>query len=331
MRKATVILVALLVVAMSTTGAFGWGFGTHAYIASEIGKRGGDPNLQEVYGATLPDLFNYAFSLECDYDYLFSLTHDTNFMDVYETKNRGLEKWIAAGVVMHNQEFGIDHTAHVESALAGWPGGYVNVKAQALNDFLISPGVPGLPPLQGVLMSMGMPPDPVIVNQLYHTIIEYSADMLLKQAYPEVGPTLFAAANFMPDDQFPVVLVDAFADDVSGGCGISMDQAIEFLTVTEMSHRQVVTFEASLLSITDSAQALQSTASHLAAFGIGYLGLPYVPGTPEYNAVHEQFAQLSAGYMQVAMGYFLDDYFEELEATVILVRQNMVDNGIIKK
>ncbi len=323
---------ALSVVAVMTTGAFGWGFGTHAYVASEIGKRGGDPNLQEVYGATLPDLFNYAFGVECDYDYLFSLTHDTDFMDVYETKNKGLEKWLAAGLVMHNQSFGIDYSAHIQSALNGWPGGYVNVKAQALNEFLLSPYNPGVPPLQGVLVSMGMDPDPVIISQLYHTIIEYSADLLLKEAVPGIGPTLYTAANFWSHDEpFPLVLVDAFADEVSGGCGVTMDQAAEFLTQAELGHRQVVTYEASLLSIPDPGQALMATASHLATFGIGYLGLPYEPGTPEYEYIHTQFAQLSAGYIQMAMGYFLDDYFEELEATVELVRENMVENGVIKK
>ena len=332
MRKVIVLLTVLTTVVLMTTMAFGWGFGTHAYIASEIGKRGGDPNLMEVYGATLPDLFNYAFDVECNYDDLYALIHDTDFMDVFETKNKGLEKWLAKGLVMHNQPFGMDHTAHILSAVNQWPGGYVNVKAGAMNAYLIDPGIPGVYPLQAVLAGMGIEPDPDTVHSLYHTIIEYSADLLLKEAVPEVGPTLFAAANFWPyDEQFPLVLVDAFADEVSGGCGISMGQAADLLTQAELGHRQVVTYEASLLSIQDPAQALDATASHLATVGIGYLGLPYEPGTPMYEYIHAQFTQLSWGYLQVAMGYFLDDYFEELEATVELVRENMVDNGVIKK
>jgi hypothetical protein len=337
MRKVTVLLAAILVVVLSTTVAFGWGFGTHAYIASEIGKRGGDPNLMEVYGATLPDMFNYAFEAGCDTDALFDMTHvDENYLAVYDSKNRGLEKWVAAGLVMHNQEFGIDHTAHVLSAVGSWTGGYVNVKADAMDTALMeawiaSPSGAMIYPLQVAMVGMGIEPDPETVHSLYHVIIEYSADLLLKQAVPDVGPTLYAAATFYPAKQYPLVMVDAFVDDVSEICGISAGDAAAFLTSTEMAHRQVVTYEAELLSITNSMEALLLTADHLATVGMGFLGIPYVPTDPYSQAMHDQFAQLGAGYIQIAMGYFLDDYFEEAAATVDLVEQNMVDYGIIKK
>ncbi|MDF1536794.1 MAG: hypothetical protein P1S46_09920 [bacterium] len=332
MRRAVVSTVVFGAAVMVAATAFGWGFGTHAYVAGEIGKRGGDPNLNEVYGSTLPDLFNYAFEADCDYDALYAVTHDTDFMDVYDTKNRGLEKWIAAGVVMHNQPFGIDHTAHIMSAVNGWPGGYVNLKAEVMNAYLISPGIPGVYPLQDVLLSMGIVPDPDTVHQLYHTIIEYSADLLLKEAAPWVGPTLLASANFWSyDEPFPLVLADAFANEVAGVCGPGIGDPEVFIATTEIFHRNVVTNEALLLTIADPGEALWATALHLATFGMGYLGMPYDPTDPYSQAIHDQFAALSSGYMQVAMGYFLGDYFAELDATVDLVQQNMVDYGVIRK
>lgn len=336
MRKSALVSTVLVTVALTASTAFGWGFGTHAYIASELGKRSGDPNLMEVYGSTLPDMFNFAFDSICDFDYLYTMTHDNDFLDVYDTKNKGLEKWVAAGLVMHNQQFGMDYTAHIMSAAEEWPGGYVNYKAYAMEAFLTnawadSPSGAPIYPLEVVLAGMGMPPDPDTVHELYHTIIEYAADLLLKQAVPDVGPTLYAAATFYPARQYPLVMVEAFTDDVSGDCGVSVEEAEVFLTSTEMAHRQVVAYEAWLLSITGSTEALLATADHLATVGMGYLGIPYDPSDTYSQGIHDQFAQLSAGYMQVAMAYFLDDYFEELAATVELVEQNMIDYGIIKK
>jgi hypothetical protein len=342
MRKATVLLMALSVVTVMTTGAFGWGFGTHAYVASEIGKRGGDPNLMEVYGATLPDLFNYAFDADCDFDALYAVTHDDNFLEVFDTKNRGLEKWIAKGLVMHNQPFGIDHTAHIQSQTLGDTpedpvSGYVNVKAEALNTYLMSawlssPAGAPIYPLQVVLMSMGMTPDADMVHQLYHTIIEYSADLMLIQAAPWVGPTLAGSADFWNySEPFPLVLADAFADDVDDACGNGIGEPETFIQVAEIYHRNVVLLEAGLLSITDPGEVLLATSDHLATFGMGYLGISYDPEDPVSQGVHDQFAALSYGYMYIAMNSFLDDYFTELEATVSFVKQNMIDNGVIKK
>jgi hypothetical protein len=296
----------------------------------------------EVYGATLPDLFNYAFDADCDFDALYAVTHDDNFLEVFDTKNRGLEKWIAKGLVMHNQPFGIDHTAHIQSRTLGDTqedpvSGYVNVKAEAMNTdlmsaWLSSPSGAPIYPLQVVLIGMGMTPDADTVNQLYHTVIEYSADLLLIQSYPWVGPTLADSADFWNyGEPFPLVLTDAFVDDVDEACGPGIGDPETFLQVAEIYHRNVVLLEAGLLSITDPGEALLATSDHLATFGMGYLGISYDPEDPVSQGIHEQFAALSYGYLYIAMNSFLDEYFTELDASVELVRQNMVDYGIIKK
>jgi hypothetical protein len=54
-----VIICSLLLLVLVPTLAFPWGQATHAYFAKELGQ--GMLNSQEIYGATVPDLFNLNF------------------------------------------------------------------------------------------------------------------------------------------------------------------------------------------------------------------------------------------------------------------------------
>lgn len=223
MKRATVItLTAVTAVLLTAVSAFAWGFAVHTYVADRIGKPDGDPNLNEVYGATLPDLFNYAFAMPpglfeptCSAGTLFAITHTTNYFDVVDQKNRGLGKSLAVGFASHNQTSGADHTAH-ESAAGAGPPGYVIDKAYTLQGLLesVQPSPDFPPPLSAVLPGITQEE----AHQLYHSVVEYSVDLLMAQQAPEVGTLMIAGASFWPTGYLPPLLTGAFADDVAASC-----------------------------------------------------------------------------------------------------------------
>ncbi|MCX7975309.1 MAG: hypothetical protein N3B16_12560 [Candidatus Aminicenantes bacterium] len=59
------------------TSALAWEKGTHAFIADKLKKADGPYNIEEMYGAMAPDVFNYLFSLPriLYRDYLHDQTH----------------------------------------------------------------------------------------------------------------------------------------------------------------------------------------------------------------------------------------------------------------
>ena len=46
-----------------TSPAYPWGFAVHAHLADRLNKPEGDRNLNEMYGAMAPDMFNFRFDL----------------------------------------------------------------------------------------------------------------------------------------------------------------------------------------------------------------------------------------------------------------------------
>ena len=331
-RLKIVTLATVAAVLLTTASAFAWGFAVHAYVADQIGKQDGDPNINEIYGSTLPDLFNYAFAMPpglfeptCDSETLFAITHTANFTGVVEQKNTGLAKRLAVGFYSHNQVGGADFTAHENSAVAG-TSGYVIEKAHTLQNMLESAPPEVLPPpLSAVLPGISQEDS----HQLYHSVVEYSVDLLLKEHVPEVGPLMMDGASFWSVGYLPPVLTDAFTDDVADSCfdGDPL-QAAAYISLVEMVHRQGVFDEGSILTLPPE-QARYYTAKRLAVLAIMYLGYSLDPNDINYMNP-EPLTELAEAYLQVGMWLCLDDYLNDVEATVDMVRDNMADAGIIK-
>ena len=75
MKKLIYFIFLFLVMQIFPDKAFGWGVGTHAYFAEELGTHYGIENLPMIaYGAMAPDMFNLKFRLEYK-DYLRDQTH----------------------------------------------------------------------------------------------------------------------------------------------------------------------------------------------------------------------------------------------------------------
>ena len=64
-----------LFLALTMGQAYGWGSATHAYIDDHLGKKGPVKNLNEIYGAMAPDVFNFLFSNMDMMKYLYTVAH----------------------------------------------------------------------------------------------------------------------------------------------------------------------------------------------------------------------------------------------------------------
>src|SRR5512138_2415292 len=109
MKQIALFLVLILMVSICALPAFGWGNATHMYLAHSLGLPNGTPNLREMYGAVLPDVFNYMF--DANGQYLYNQTH-MNSMPFFTAATNDVLKETALGFLTHNGAWGADHSAH---------------------------------------------------------------------------------------------------------------------------------------------------------------------------------------------------------------------------
>ena len=134
MKRMKAALLFLLLVA--TTTAFGWNFATHAIIADRIAAEKGRRNLNEIYGAVSPDMFNLLFSLPVYVPGgIYEILH-YRFLDMWEAAQTRQEEAASVGFWSHNDECGADFTAHHAGRLHGTERGYVIEKAEELGQTL---------------------------------------------------------------------------------------------------------------------------------------------------------------------------------------------------
>ena len=131
-------LAAVIAVALGTavfvTPALSWEKGTHLYIADKLKKQGGmnPSNMDEMYGAMAPDIFNYVFDLPAEvYAWLYDQTHH-QYINMWKAVKWGYEKPLAFGFVSHNDTWGADRTAHHLALTTGLNEGYIITKANLL-------------------------------------------------------------------------------------------------------------------------------------------------------------------------------------------------------
>ncbi len=93
--KRTALFAGSIIVSLWSAAAplYGWGSATHAYIASQLSDKPAAANLQEIYGALLPDVFNMMLG-ESFQDYLCTQTHD-EFMKVVENATSERDRAVA--------------------------------------------------------------------------------------------------------------------------------------------------------------------------------------------------------------------------------------------
>lgn len=257
---ATFLWIAVLV-ATFATDAGAWGSITHAHLANELGAQRGLPNAQEIYGSTLPDMFNLMHGSPYK-DYLWTETH-YGFMKVANRcGGRNLDAF-AFGFVSHNDDWAADLTAHHDARTM--PGiGYVIAKVNAL--------VPALKPqLVDLLNAAGVPGAEALADQLApglaENFVETAVDLLVRENEdPLIGYRLSIAAQ-LRDYRIPFRIFGAYAADFAGEFGIPLFEAAVILLRAEKEYRDLMRMYGYIftLEMSQSVTLLSNWGAELAA------------------------------------------------------------------
>ena len=313
MKKAMIgflgVLMAGLILAPS---ALGWEKGTHAFIAELIKRSGGPKTVEAMYGATVPDVFNYMYT-EPGYfyrDFLYDQTH-FHAMKVWQEAKEGGEKDAARGFVSHNNAWGADMTAHTRSLTLDPNEGYVITKAKLLNSLLMND--PNYAALVGSV--------PYMALEICHDIVEAAGDIILKHADPSLGRKLIELAR-LPRPEAAALLVRAYADDLaafskSTPAPLNKKKAEAFIRAAEAEYRSGVIAYGQLLEGDDATLIANIVEMYksLAASFLGSYGIP-VPDDATLGALISGALDLS---LQICQG----DYMTEVLATAEMVKREI--------
>jgi len=296
------------VVLFSST-AFPWGSATHAFIADQLKKRAGPYNLDEIYGAMAPDIFNYMFGYPHQ-SYLHDETHN-NFMKLWNSAEWGYEKPAVYGFVCHNDDWGADSTAH-NNSLTLVPGeGYVVTKSNMLLWILEG---------EGIWISLGLDPystDYDLCLEICHHLVEAAVDILIKDADPMIGEKIVSSAD-RPNEILHSLLIKAYAWDFYVEKGLSsFEEAVGIITLTGIGFRdETVTYgEALMMGYPLDIDGISQQLAYLAS--VAY-GITIDPGDV-FNI------------LLVTMSVCASDYLGEILETIDYVDKQMKEHKISKK
>jgi hypothetical protein len=309
-KKRIVCLAVILVASIFCVGdVLAWNWGVHAYIDDHLGKKTGFNNLNEIYGGTAPDVFNYMFDQPFQRQYLYDQTHDLGFMKVWKAARCPVGEASAFGFVSHNNVWGADSTAHKAcTACVDKNKGYVIVKAQQMIDL----GVPSI--LEGL-------PSPVI-EEIYHNFVEAGVDILVKKLDPNIGKKL-ASAALVRNPTFPLLLVKAYAKEFSGAFDLDYFEAAKIIARAETSFRKdMVLYGQALMQ--DDATAVHLLSEQLADIAEAYLGAFDIPLPAPKEMLIPLIGQGIWGAILLCGG----DFQTEIEGTIMFVRDELKKHGV---
>jgi hypothetical protein len=290
--------------------AFAWGWAVHCYIDEQLSTKWQIRNANQLYGGFIPDMFLYRFDAPKYRDYLSDQTHN-NFMPVWEAAKSVPGKAAAFGFVSHNEEWGIDSTAHVSCLTCGEETGYVIAKAEVL-----------APILKLILSQYDLNLDDVVVVEIAHEFVEYGVDILLKENLdPTIGAKIAAAAS-PPNPNIPLVVEKAYAEDFAENFGIRYPDALQFFKSSEKQFRQVMAFYGQAL-MQDRDTAIYLLAQRLAEVAEAYLATYGITLPPELD-----ITPLAQFGISTAMQICALDFENEVNATSEFVQGQLLAHGI---
>ncbi len=308
MQRAVPFL-AVCLIFVGSAGAFAWGTATHAYLAKEAGQ--GNLNSQEIYGGTVPDLFNLMLDSP-DHDYLVNRTHYHFGKVQKEAQGTDLESF-AFGFVSHNEKWGADRTAHRKGLTT--PGeGYIIAQST-----LLAPQLQ--PQLQTILVESGV--DPIIASllagplsvQLAHPIAETAVDLLIKRNEDlSIGQELLLSAQERPSTA-PDLLVAAYGKSLSHRMKVSEEEAGSFIRDTETEFRDKMIRYGEILEKSEE-EAIQDLSNEGGALIDGYLRI--VTGVE----IHVP-AEVLTGFLHLALQQVEESYSGEIAATLSYLQQRL--------
>jgi hypothetical protein len=332
MKKAILALfLAYFIMGIVASHLYPWGSATHVYIIEHIGKKFGLNNINEVYGATSPDLFNYLF--DADYQrYLHDQTHgvfgDDSFLNLWWTaKKWGFQKSLAYGFVSHNDVWAADFTAHHQAQTLPDPGvlpegydpGWVIVQAFDLN------AIWGIAEYLWSIKKEGVPDNVVFffAIEICHNVMETAGDILMAEEDPLLGMKLSSSA-LLRDSSFPELLVEAYADDFAFQYDMTFQTAAQIIKDAEKEFRKMMILYGTAL-MQDRETARQLLAQQMADLAPAYLEKYF--NLPSYNEI---FLKLDEGLTYaIELCEAGDNYMNEIQETIKFVRSNLLLKRIV--
>ena len=300
--------------------AFPWASLTHVFVGQELAKQSGPLNLDEIYGITAPDVFNYMFTPPfSEYrEYLYEQTH-FEFMKVWDGVRHGYEKPIAYGFVAHNNEWGADRTAHLSSLTLLPDEGYVITKAKALHEILMQ--VPEYAALE-------LPEDVSI--EVSHNIVEAAGDVIINRVIPGLGEKL-VKSTLRPNEIFQKLLAEAYAPGLAAfstetSLTLNEEGAAQVILLSEAGFRSYMATYGWLFQ-QDEQTIVQGIISDFESFAVAYLASLGIEGLPS-----GPYLQMLIGFgLEQAIGLCEHDYMEEVQATIGYVDRGMKAHKINRK
>ena len=311
-RLLLILIISIFVYAVPGL-AFGWGAATHAYLARELGHEPGVMNLQEMYGAIVPDMFNLMFSYE-HYDYLWNKTH-YEFMKVVDEVKDEESRAFGYGFASHNEDWGADRTAHINSIGIESGEGYVITKKKIL-----------APQLKlGMMLflnSKGIAYTPELLDELALAIadsaVESAVDLLVSQNEDkQIGMRMLAAAK-LRSPFVPMLLSKAYAKDLAGEAGIIAEEAILLIVETEMQFKEYIELYGEILTQENAVDLMAEQGAQLAE--------QMLEG--RYGTIVEVPTELMKTALLAAVDVVENDYSEELAATLDYVAAQLGSHGV---
>jgi hypothetical protein len=316
MDTAKNLLAALVMLLVAAQSAFSWGNATHVYFAKGLGARFGLTNAHEMYGAVLPDAFNFIF--DANGQFLYDATHH-RFLPVYQNAWKPSLKSTGFGFVSHNDTWGADYTAHHDAFTS--PGeGYAITKGAILAPQL-------MPVLVQILNNAGLPsPDAdyvasLLAPEMGHDLSETAVDLLVRRNLDRaVGERMMAAAQTRPADVLQL-LANTYAPDLSAYTGIPEADARALIIGAEKEYKTLITQYGLAFTLAEpkTIAMLAAQTAPVAEMMIE----ANVPGI-DVTVTPEQVAE----FIQAAIAVVEPDYRRELAATLRFVERNLRENGV---
>ena len=306
-------LIITVVVCAGPTLAFGWGSATHAYLAKELGHEPGVMNLQEMYGSVLPDMFNLMFGYEHQ-DYLWNKTH-YEFMKVFKEAKSDESNAFGYGFASHNEDWGADHTAHINSVGIKSGEGYVVTKKKIL-----------APQLKlGIMLFLNannIAYTPELLDEFALTIadsaIESAVDLLVSQNEDTRIGTRMQVAAKLRSPFVPMLLSRAYAKDFAGEAGIIVEEAILIIVETEEQFKEYMELYGEILAQENAIDLMAEQGAQLAELML----------EGQYGITVEVPSELMKTGLLAAIDVVKDDYSEELAATLGYVEGQLESHGV---
>jgi len=301
--KTARIPLSIVILLLCAAPVSGYGAATHAYMARELGDDYGFVNLQEMYGAVLPDMFNLMFDAPYQ-DYLWNETH-YEFMKLVDLGWFGGRKAMAFGFASHNEPWGAD-AAHF-----GYIADKTALLAASVEDYVA-----------WVLLMAGAPdPDALaaeVTPIVAESAVESAIDLLIaRNEDPQIGVRMLAAAAAR-GPFVPRLLRRAYARDLAEHEGIGVREAGEIITTAERQFRQSIELYGIILSLGDPLDPMAEQGAEIAE--------QLLAG--RYGADIDVSPSVMAYLLEAAIDLVEADYAAEIEATITRVATELDDHGI---